>query len=67
MIDTLLDLEADAVRRVAGLPNDELAGLLADLIDRLALGLDDGRPAVGDLRELAAVALVTARRIEAGR
>jgi hypothetical protein len=60
----LVGFEVAAVREVDALPDDELAGALAEAIDRVATSPDD-HAYVRDLRELAAVALVTARRLAA--
>ena len=58
----LVGFEAAALRGADLLDDDELAGALANLIDSVATSTDDhGR--VQDLRELAAVALVAARRL----
>lgn len=63
MTTRLIGFEAAALRYANSLPDDELAGVLADLIDRVAVTIDDGlRPQ--DFRELAAAALITARRLE---
>lgn len=60
----LIGFEAAAVRYVDSFDDDELAGLLADAVDRIA---NDDNGAVArpqDLRELAAVALVASRRLD---
>ena len=55
--------EAAAVSGADMLDDDELDNLLAELIDRVSTSRDD-HEYVQDLRELAAVALVIARRIQ---
>ena len=62
----LIGFEAAAMRGAELLDDDELAGLLADLVDRAA-GDADEHDRIEDLRELAVVALVTARRLDAQR
>ena len=58
----LFGFEAAALRGADLLDDDELAGKLAELVDIVATG-DDDHERVQDLRELAAVALVAARRL----
>ena len=58
----LVGFEAAALRGADLLDDDELAGKLAELVDIVATG-DDDHERVQDLRELAAVALIAARRL----
>lgn len=58
----LVGFEAAALRGADTLDDDELAGQLAEAVDRAATDVDD-HTRVQDLRELAALALVTARRL----
>ena len=58
----LVGFEAAALRGADLLYDDELAGKLAELVDIVATG-DDDHERVQDLRELAAVALIAARRL----
>jgi hypothetical protein len=60
----LIGFEAAALRGADLLSDDELAGKLADLVDVVATG-DDDHERIQDLRELAAVCLVAARRLGA--
>jgi hypothetical protein len=63
MTDTrLVGFEAAAFRGADALDDDELAAQLAESIDRVATSTDD-HERVQDLRELAVVALVAARRL----
>jgi len=57
----LIGFEAAAIRRAHDLNDEDLAGELADLVDRAAT--DDGAMRAQDLRELGAAAIVTARRM----
>lgn len=58
--------EAAALQGALLLPNEELAGALADCIEQVRImPLPDDAVWIEDLRELAAVALATARRLEA--
>jgi hypothetical protein len=63
----LVGFEAAALAGADELPDEELAGALAEAIDRHATAVDRGSDTerVQDLRELAAVALITARRLTA--
>jgi hypothetical protein len=62
-VDILLEYELLALQRTAAMPDDTLAGHLADLIDTIAIDGDHTRPE--DLRDLGCAALITARRMEA--
>jgi hypothetical protein len=62
-----IGFEAAAVRGADSMTDEELAGQLADLIDRVATDDSDWTERVQDLRELAAAALVAARRLAAQR
>jgi hypothetical protein len=62
----LIGFEAAALRGADLLSDEELAGKLAELVDIVATG-DDDHERVQDLRELAAVCLVAARRLGADR
>ena len=58
--------EAAVLQGALIVSNEELAGALADCIQRVrTIPLPDDHVWIEDLRELAAVALVTARRLEA--
>ncbi len=58
----LVGFEAAALAGADLLDDDELAGRLAEVVDIVATG-DDDHERVQDLRELAALALVAARRL----
>jgi len=60
----LTGFEAAAIRFADTLTDEQLAGLLAELIDRFATDVN-GEPRASELRELAVAALVTARRMPA--
>jgi hypothetical protein len=63
MTDTrLVGFEAAALRGADALDDDELAAQLAESIDRVATSTED-HERVQNLRELAVVALVAARRL----
>lgn len=62
-VTRLIGFEASALRYANHLSDEDLAGYLADLIDRIATDVN-GSVRAQDLRELAVAALVTARRME---
>ena len=62
----LTHAEAAALQGALITPNEELAAALADGLTRVrSIPLPDDHVWIEDLRELAAVCLVTARRLEA--